>query len=111
MGKVYIAKELRFHGEDLRKIKIFEVKGLNEIFSCDATPLNGIVLIPSSIVSIYKSNEDQQTISQFLPKLKNINQNKILFRIGQPNNATLLDIYSINPEIYAVNSSDIENCP
>lgn len=108
--KVYVASELRFHIDDLKKLKGHEIKELSVLFSCPSAVSDGLVIIPSGIKSMYNSDDDRHKINLLESKLKNINKSKILTQTGIKNNAIFLDIYSMNPEVYVIDGADIEGC-
>jgi hypothetical protein len=111
VDKIYIASELRFHNDDLKKINNYEVKTLSELLSCPAKTHDGVMLIPSGLISMYKSKEDMEKINILDSKIKGIDPNKIVMRVGPPNNALFLDIYSIHPEVLMVRVNTANFCP
>ncbi len=107
---LYLASELRFHDQDLRKLRSHKVKSLNDIFTCQDDYENAIAVIPSELFSMYKSGEDQEKIKQFESHKPFFELNQMLMKTGAENRPLLLDIYSINPEILVLPMKNILRC-
>ncbi|MDZ7695451.1 MAG: hypothetical protein U5R49_00510 [Deltaproteobacteria bacterium] len=98
--KVVIAKELRIHSQDLKRLKMpYGVVPLLEIntFSSDE---DWLFVFPSNITakSIVKSKSKLESMQRYIDRIE---KSSIIRKIGD-NGETCVDIYSINPSILLV---------
>lgn len=107
---IYIVDILRFHTDDLKKLKAHKIVSLETIFSCTSKLDNGYVLLPSNIQSMFKSPDDLRLLEQYSTKIKNIKDSGIIKLIGLKTNPLFLDIYSINPEILVIKTNKLNHC-
>lgn len=62
------------------------------------------------IGAIFLNAEERTYLSIYEERLKQIPDDLVLLRGGQKDSATLLDIYSTDPEIIAVRASQLVKC-
>jgi hypothetical protein len=109
--KVYFAAELRMHDQDLKRLgKPHQTLKLSEIYACPSPIVDGVVLLPALIGAIFPTAEERTYLSVYEEKLKRIPVDSVLLRGGQKESATLLDVYSTDPEVIAIRGSQLINC-
>ncbi len=111
IDKVYFAAELRMHAQDVKRLgKPHETLNLSEIYACPSPVNDGVVLLPALIDAVFPTAEERTYLSIYEERLKQIPDDSVLLRGGQKDSATLLDIYSTDPEIIAVRGSQLIKC-
>lgn len=109
--KIYVASELRMHEWDMKRLSTpHDLLTLPEIFSCPSKISDGLVLLPAQIGTVFPSESEKQVMKTFSGKLKAIDQKKIILIEGKKGNETLLDIYSVDPELVVVDGAELDNC-
>jgi hypothetical protein len=99
------------HAQDVKRLgKPHETLNLSEIYACPSPVNDGVVLLPALIDAVFPTAEERTYLSIYEERLKQIPDDSVLLRGGQKDSATLLDIYSTDPEIIAVRGSQLVKC-
>ena len=97
---IIIAKELRIHSQDLKRLKIpYTVVPLLKV-SSSAKNINTIYLLPKNITSFHMPR-DKKKLEPMQKFISKIDKSSIIKTIGG-NGGTRIDIYSVNPGIIFV---------
>jgi len=97
---IIIAKELRVHSQDLKRLKIpYSIEPLSSV-ALKQSAKNTLFVLPNNITSFHKKR-DEKKLKPLQKFISTIDKSSIIKKIGT-NGGTRIDIYSTNPAIILI---------